>query len=191
MARSGIPNAVQCNSAPAPFTSATSRDPQTGAVVPPIHVAIDVRAAGRRRVGRVRLLAQRQPHAEGVRDDAGVAGRRASAALAFASRHGGDALRRRCCSNAGDHVVAGADIYGGTYRLLHKIANRAGIDVTLADSTDLAAVEAAITPNDEAAVDRKPRQSADVDHRHRGRARRSPSGAARCWASTTRSPRPC
>ncbi len=29
---------------------------------------------------------------------------------------------------SGDHIVAGADIYGGTYRLLHKIVNRAGID---------------------------------------------------------------
>ncbi|HWB11607.1 MAG TPA: PLP-dependent aspartate aminotransferase family protein [Pirellulales bacterium] len=47
---------------------------------------------------------------------------------------------------SGDHVVAGADIYGGTYRLLHKIVNRAGIRVTLANSTDLDALEAAITP---------------------------------------------
>ena len=35
----------------------------------------------------------------------------------------------------GDHILAGADIYGGTYRLLHKIINRSGIRVTLADST--------------------------------------------------------
>jgi cystathionine gamma-lyase len=46
----------------------------------------------------------------------------------------------------GDHVVAGSDIYGGTYRLLHKIVNRAGIEVTLAPSTDLDAVEAAMRP---------------------------------------------
>src|SRR6185295_13350198 len=46
---------------------------------------------------------------------------------------------------AGDHVVAGTDIYGGTYRLLHKVANRAGITVTLADSTDPANVAAAMT----------------------------------------------
>ena len=32
---------------------------------------------------------------------------------------------------SGDHVVAGCDLYGGAYRLLHKICNRAGIDVTL------------------------------------------------------------
>ncbi len=47
---------------------------------------------------------------------------------------------------AGDHVVAGTDIYGGTYRLLHKVANRAGITVTLADSTDPGNIAAAMTP---------------------------------------------
>jgi cystathionine beta-lyase/cystathionine gamma-synthase len=47
---------------------------------------------------------------------------------------------------SGDHIVAGSDIYGGTYRLLHKVAIRAGITTTLADSTDLSAFEKAITP---------------------------------------------
>ena len=46
----------------------------------------------------------------------------------------------------GDHILAGADIYGGTYRLLHKIINRTGIEVTLVAATDPAAFEAAITP---------------------------------------------
>jgi cystathionine beta-lyase/cystathionine gamma-synthase len=45
----------------------------------------------------------------------------------------------------GDHVVAGTDIYGGTYRLLHKIVDRAGIDVSLISTTDPAAVERALT----------------------------------------------
>jgi cystathionine gamma-lyase len=47
---------------------------------------------------------------------------------------------------AGDHVLAGSDIYGGTFRLLHKVLSRVGVTVTLADSTDLAAFETAITP---------------------------------------------
>lgn len=47
---------------------------------------------------------------------------------------------------AGDHVVAGSDIYGGTYRLLHKITNRAGIGVSLVDTTNPANLEQAITP---------------------------------------------
>jgi cystathionine gamma-lyase len=48
--------------------------------------------------------------------------------------------------SAGDHLVAGSDIYGGTYRLLHRVVNRLGIGVTLASSADLAAFEKAITP---------------------------------------------
>ncbi len=49
--------------------------------------------------------------------------------------------------NAGDHIVAGTDIYGGTYRLLHKISNRAGITVTLADAGNPENLQAAIQPN--------------------------------------------
>jgi cystathionine gamma-lyase len=47
---------------------------------------------------------------------------------------------------SGDHIVAGSDIYGGTYRLLHKIVNRSGINCTLQAASDLAGLEAAITP---------------------------------------------
>ena len=47
---------------------------------------------------------------------------------------------------SGDHVAAGSDIYGGTYRLLHQVTDRAGIDVTLVDTTDPANLETAITP---------------------------------------------
>jgi len=46
----------------------------------------------------------------------------------------------------GDHIITGYDVYGGTYRLFHKIINRAGIDVTMVPTNDLAAVEAAFTP---------------------------------------------
>jgi len=49
--------------------------------------------------------------------------------------------------NSGDHIVAGADIYGGTYRLLHKICNRSGIEVSLTDATDPANLSNAIQSN--------------------------------------------
>ncbi len=50
--------------------------------------------------------------------------------------------------DAGSHVVATDDIYGGSYRLMHRVRQRsAGLKVSLADFTDLAAVEAAITPD--------------------------------------------
>ncbi len=44
----------------------------------------------------------------------------------------------------GDHLVAGQDLYGATTALLREQAARWGIDVTLVDATEAAAVEAAI-----------------------------------------------
>jgi cystathionine beta-lyase/cystathionine gamma-synthase len=46
----------------------------------------------------------------------------------------------------GDHVVAGADLYGGTYRLLHKVLDRAGVRVSTVGGHDADALEHAITP---------------------------------------------
>jgi cystathionine beta-lyase/cystathionine gamma-synthase len=44
----------------------------------------------------------------------------------------------------GDHVVAGNDLYGGTYRLFTKVFERYGIRFTFVDSSDPSAVSAAI-----------------------------------------------
>ena len=49
--------------------------------------------------------------------------------------------------SAGDHVVVGDDLYGGTYRLFSKVFSRYGIAFTFVDMTDLAAVRAALRPN--------------------------------------------
>ena len=46
----------------------------------------------------------------------------------------------------GDHVVAGNDLYGGTYRLFTQVFERYGMSFTFVDTTDLAQVEAAMTP---------------------------------------------
>lgn len=49
--------------------------------------------------------------------------------------------------DAGAHIVATDDIYGGTFRLLERVRKRsANLDVSFADFTDLASVEAAIRP---------------------------------------------
>ncbi|MCL4234257.1 MAG: aminotransferase class I/II-fold pyridoxal phosphate-dependent enzyme [Deltaproteobacteria bacterium] len=47
---------------------------------------------------------------------------------------------------AGDHLIAGHDIYGGTFRLLSSVANRHGIDVSFVDMRDPANVAGAIRP---------------------------------------------
>jgi cystathionine gamma-lyase len=120
------------------------RDPQTGAVVPPIHIASTFvqeeagvwreydysRSGNPTRKGFERAIADLE---------GGVGG------LAFAS-----GMAATHCAMLllapGDHVVAGSDLYGGTYRLLHKVLNRAGITVAMAPSADLAAFEASVTP---------------------------------------------
>lgn len=48
---------------------------------------------------------------------------------------------------AGDHVVAPAEIYGGTYSLLSQLLAGFGVTTTFVDSTDLGQVAAAITPS--------------------------------------------
>jgi cystathionine gamma-lyase len=49
--------------------------------------------------------------------------------------------------DAGDHVIASEDLYGGSFRLFERVKRRsAGLQFTFVDLADLAAVEAAITP---------------------------------------------
>lgn len=47
---------------------------------------------------------------------------------------------------AGDEIVAGDDLYGGTFRLLGRVLPPLGIGVRYVDTTDLSAVERAIGP---------------------------------------------
>jgi cystathionine beta-lyase/cystathionine gamma-synthase len=48
---------------------------------------------------------------------------------------------------AGEHVVAGDDVYGGTFRLFDKVLKAYGLEFTFVDTSDLAAVRAALRPN--------------------------------------------
>ena len=48
--------------------------------------------------------------------------------------------------NAGDHVLAGNDVYGGTFRLFDKVLRRFNLDFTFADTTDPESVADALTP---------------------------------------------
>ncbi|NEL41137.1 MAG: aminotransferase class I/II-fold pyridoxal phosphate-dependent enzyme, partial [Xanthomonas perforans] len=50
--------------------------------------------------------------------------------------------------DAGSHVVAMDDLYGGTFRLFERVRRRtAGLDFSFVDLTDAAAFEAAIRPD--------------------------------------------
>jgi cystathionine beta-lyase/cystathionine gamma-synthase len=121
-----------------------ARDPHTGAVVPPIHVASTFvqpgagewgtydysRSGNPTRAGLEQTLANLEGGCGGLAFGSGMAATHAATMLLA----------------AGDHVVAGSDIYGGTYRLLHKVLPRYNVSVTLAPSIDLARFAAAFTP---------------------------------------------
>jgi cystathionine beta-lyase/cystathionine gamma-synthase len=48
---------------------------------------------------------------------------------------------------SGDHLLCSRDVYAGTVRLFDQIVSGYGIEIEYVDSSDLAAVEAAIRPN--------------------------------------------
>ena len=48
--------------------------------------------------------------------------------------------------SSGDHVVAGNDLYGGTYRIMRRVFERLGLEFTFVDTTDLAATREAFRP---------------------------------------------
>jgi cystathionine gamma-lyase len=69
-----------------------------------------------------------------------------AAAFAFASGLAAEATVLELLEH-GSHVVASDDIYGGSWRLFHRVrARSANLSVTYVDASDPAAVEAAISP---------------------------------------------
>ena len=49
--------------------------------------------------------------------------------------------------NSDDHVLAGNDVYGGTFRLFDKVLRRFKLDFTFSDTTDPESVAEAMTPS--------------------------------------------
>ena len=49
--------------------------------------------------------------------------------------------------SAGDHVVSGEGVYGGTYRYFSKVAARTGIEFTFVDSEDADQIRSAVRPD--------------------------------------------
>lgn len=121
-----------------------AKDPTTGAVVPPVHFASTYVQPAAGEWGKFDYSRSGNPTRAAFEEAiASLEGGRRG--LAFAS--GMAAIH--CVTmllESGDHIIAGADVYGGTYRLLHKIVNRAGIETSLARTDDLDALAAAITP---------------------------------------------
>ncbi|MBM1151924.1 cystathionine gamma-synthase [Enterococcus durans] len=51
---------------------------------------------------------------------------------------------------AGDHLLLGDDVYGGTFRLFDKVLTKNGLEYTIIDTSDLTQIENAIHPNTKA-----------------------------------------
>jgi cystathionine beta-lyase/cystathionine gamma-synthase len=120
------------------------RDPQTGAVVPPIHIASTFVQPGAGVWGEFDYSRSGNPTRKALETalanlEGGYGG------LAFASGMAATTCAALLLSS-GDHILAGSDIYGGTYRLLHRVVDRLGIQVTLAPSTSPEAFASAIRP---------------------------------------------
>ncbi len=120
------------------------RDAETGAVVPPIHVASTYVQPAAGEWGQFDYGRSGNPTRSRLQETLASL-ESGQHALAFSS--GLAAVHAvTMLLEAGDHILAGADIYGGTYRLFHKIINHAKIDVTLANTGDVDALASQFTP---------------------------------------------
>ncbi len=101
-----------------------ARDPATGAIVPPIHVASTFVQAEAGKWSQFDYSRSGNPTRQQVETTiANLEGGYVALHLprAWPQTHAATMLL-----SAGDHIVAGTDIYGGTYRLFHKIIQRSG-----------------------------------------------------------------
>jgi cystathionine gamma-synthase len=132
-------------------------DPSTGAVVTPIYATSTYKQDG---VGGLRThlgtgyeySRSGNPTRTALEDclaalETGGGGTR-SRAFAFASGLAAEDTLLRSLLGPGDHVVVPDDAYGGTYRLLARVAGPWGVQNTPAHLSDLDAVAAAVRPGD-------------------------------------------
>lgn len=120
-------------------------DPHSGAIVQPIHLATTFVQPGAGVWGEFDYSRSGNPTRKAF-ETALAALEGGAGALAFASGMAATHCAMMLAAT-GDEIVAGTDIYGGTYRLLHKVLDRSQVRVTLVSTSgDLKAVEAAITP---------------------------------------------
>ncbi|GGW70408.1 cystathionine gamma-synthase [Streptomyces xantholiticus] len=120
-------------------------DPQTGAVVPPIYQVSTYKQDG---VGGLRggyeYSRSANPTRTALEENlAAIEGGRRG--LAFASGLAAEDCLLRTLLRPGDHVVIPNDAYGGTFRLFAKVVERWGVDFSVANTSDPAAVRGSVT----------------------------------------------
>jgi cystathionine beta-lyase/cystathionine gamma-synthase len=120
-------------------------DPATGAVMTPIY---QTSTFAQQRVGRHRGYEYaRTGNPTRTALEACLAALEGGAhGLAFASGMAATDTVLRLLA-PGDHVVAGRDVYGGTYRLFERVLKGYGLEFSYADTAQLGEVESALRPN--------------------------------------------
>ncbi|MEU5218766.1 cystathionine gamma-synthase [Streptomyces sp. NPDC020807] len=119
-------------------------DPLTGAVVPPIYQVSTYKQDG---VGGLRggyeYSRSANPTRTALEENLAAleGGRRG---LAFASGLAAEDCLLRTLLKPGDHVVIPNDAYGGTFRLFAKVVERWGVDFSVANTSDVESVRAAV-----------------------------------------------
>ena len=121
------------------------RDSQTGAVVPPVHFASTFVQPGAGDWGEFDYSRSGNPTRRNLEETLASL---ESGCRALAFTTGMSAVHAvTMLLKESDHILAGTDIYGGTYRLFHQVVQGAGIGVSLAPSTNLELFEQSMTPN--------------------------------------------
>jgi cystathionine beta-lyase len=123
------------------------RDPATGAATVPIYQASTYHHEGGTS-GEYDYARSGNPSREQVEEaiallEGGVRG--------FAYASGMTAIGSALALlKSGDHLIAAADLYGGSWRFITSVLPQQGVSISLVDTTDVNAVEAAITPQTQA-----------------------------------------
>ena len=122
-----------------------SQDRETGAIIPPIHLASTFVQANAGKPQAYDYSRSGNPTRKCLEETlCSLEG--GSGALAFASgmaaTHAVSMLLK-----PGDHILASSDIYGGTYRLFHQILPALDIKVSMANALDPSAFEKSIQEN--------------------------------------------
>jgi cystathionine beta-lyase/cystathionine gamma-synthase len=122
-------------------------DPTTGAILTPIHQSTTfVQESVDEYMGKgysysrggnptVRALEEKLTVLEGGHDTTAYASGMAATVAVFLG-----------LLQAGDHVIVGDVVYGGTYRFADHFLRRFGVDVTFVDASDLDSVSSALRP---------------------------------------------
>lgn len=122
-----------------------SKDKETGAIVAPVHFSSTYVQNGVDHEGRFDYGRSGNPTRSRLQETiAALEGGQHALCFAtgMAAIHGVTMLLA-----TGDHILAAGDIYGGTYRLFHKVIGQSGIEVSLCSPRCPDTFAAAIKPN--------------------------------------------